>query len=923
MKTMRPIKKILLALGAMALAVGGAVFAQSKPVLADDASETHILLPGFTEHGQTDPFNTNPNATNINATNLDTYNSLEMSFGSGQSQAWSDTAAVTFDHSWTMSFWTLVGNNDGSTINDGMALVFQPTSNNTTIKTKDGQSLGVYGYADSTVDSTSTVAGRAIQKSVAIEFDHNGNTSYNSTDGFDYKQGSSNHIALTYPGASSSYGKVGAFLGAGAYYLNHIKPNIPMTNGYQWRHVTITYVDNEYNSNAGQLSYYYDDRNRTTNQPQAISSPVNVTLDFSKMAGKSTPYYFGFTSYDKAGGIDTGKNRVILDTFSDFVTTTASAKLIDKSSTATDKEVKTDGIVYGGDELEYTYTITNSSNSSRSLESAMLQSALPDSSLINWTSATVKTSDGQTGSMKIADIQSNTGAKVIGSLPKGQTATITVEGTANQVTDLNGKTVVATDWQFRNGGAESYMFDSHALENVSDFDNGQYLENQQQTPKFKIMPGVKTTSTASIKDIDEVGSPTIPNAHVFYGDRLAYTFDVKLDADSPLDWNNTITAKLDMPSEDLLSYLDLNSNAKPFHVEAVEGSGKVVKGDYTYQQLEAGVPVTDSNGLSKNPITNHITVTVTVAASGGKLPTNGSTAIPSATATFESTLHTATATAANYTILTANTPNTDAPTVTPDMNTIDVDQIGDAAEGSNYVNLSGYYDDSMVTDDGQMTFFVAAGSQDATGKWTYSGKHIQLKSGHTAQDGHTGRYNLSLSKPDLTKIVNTFNSQTTPASQGQALDTSTEPWLTYGKNEVSIYAVDSQGRSTEPKKVIINVGFFKFMDASDITFPTTTLTGTQRVVGADKAPTLTINNSLGNQWNVKATSTDFKAGDKTLKGTLYYVDKEDNVVNRVALNDQSASITDSSLLSTNSKDNYNVDLSSGWNASQPTADTID
>lgn len=911
MKKMRPIKKILLALGVAALAVGGTMLTTAKPVFADDAdaTEAHLLLPGFTENGQSNPFNTNPNATNINATNLNTYNSLEMSFGSGQDQAWSNGADVTFDHNWTMSFWTLVGKDDGSTINDGMALVFQPNANNTTIKTKDGQSLGVYGYADSTMDSTSTVAKRAIQKSVAIEFDNHVNSSYNSTDGFDYYQKSSKHIALTYPGSSSNYGTVGAFIGAGAYYINHSNV-INMASGYQWRHVTIVYTDNPYNKTSGTLSYFYDDRDRITNQPKAVSEVRNASLDFTKMNGKSSTYYFGFTSYDKAGGVDTSKNRVILDTFSDYLTTKASAKLVDH--TLDDAEVTTGSKVYGGDELHYTYTITNNSTSARSLDSAMLQTALPDPTLIDWQSASVTTSTGQTSALKVADIQSNTGANVAAKLAAGESATVTVIGKANSVTDVNGKKVAATDWQFKNGGAESYLLASDALTNPTNYGSGTYLEKQQQTPQFTIMPGVITSTSGSVKDLTEVGSPEVAQAHVFVGDELGYSFQLDYDAKkSVIDWNDTIDATIDMP--DSLKYANLAGTATIFQVKTTDDAGNVIyQNSYTAAQIEAGaVAVTDANGLTRNPVRDHITVTVT-AVFGGNIDTT--TTVPAATAVFANAQHKDTATTPSFTVTAVNSNREGRPVLSPDATTLQVDQVGDAYEGENSVNLTGSFTDADVTNNNQISMYVEVEQRDAQGqRTTGSVKHLQLTAGTDK------KYNLSLLKPTTMSTMAAFNDATVPSTTGQAVDTSVDSMLKYGVNYVYLFAVDQKGRASDPVEIVVNVGLFKFMKATDITFPTTTLTGTQHVVGADNAPTLMINNSLGNQWNVTATATAFTAGNKTLKGSLYYVnsDGED-----VVLNDQSAAITDSSLLSTKSDNNYNVDLSSGWNQTQTNANTI-
>jgi hypothetical protein len=342
----------------------------------------------------------------------------------------------------------------------------------------------------------------------------------------------------------------------------------------------------------------------------------------------------------------------------------------------------------------------------------------------------------------------------------------------------------------------------------------------------------------------------------------------------------------------------------------------------------------------RNPITNHITVTVTLNLTG-KTILNATTAtkVPAATVTFESSLHTATAATQEFTAHTPLANQAGAPSIlsdtdqTPDDSTahvdyVNIDQVGDVAEGSDYINLSGYYDSSSVTNDNQITMYAETGQMQGE-KWVGHVVHIQLPARATTNNkinGHTGRYNISIPKPDLSGLQE-FDSSNAPATKGQALGTASDQWLGYGmsdistgKNVVQIYAVDNQGRASTPKRIAFNVGLLKFTKATDATFPQTTLTGSQQIVGASEVPNVTLNNSLGNQWQVTASATAFTTADNTkLKGSLYYVNASGV---SAELGSEQVAIADSKQLPTTSKNNYDVNLTDGWNKTQPSGDSI-
>lgn len=939
MKIMRPIKKILFALGALALAVGGGMVAQSKQSVSAMSASEAVDNPN------------GPWGLNIDASNTTFYNPVSISGGTnaGPYQArvylmgttgspsylWSQQNKFDLNKSQVLSYWIFLAPWTTSQPNNGMAFTLQPNGNADTNgrssfwsgKTSiGGQTLGVWGDP-----LKSSPWNSAIQDGYGIAFD-----TYMNGDGYNKEQANTNITSSIYGDSTSINGQSGldnsyvAYApGSSAWNLNK-RGMINVTNTATgddmpgaWHHVTLSYKPS--GGGAGVMTMSYDDRSLTDkSDTKAQNSTFTKTYNLnSKMFNNKTQLYYGFSSVTQAAS-----NMVVLDTDPTIIDATATATLTDESrdnktvvssdTTPTDKQTN---FVYGGDTLKYSYTTKlNSANFANGLQESYIRTKLPKEFEPDKDAVTLTTSSGTSSITPNAITKKSDGTytvdqKVDNLKTAGQTATITITGKAASVT--SDTDVPSTDALAYNGGIDQPMTNT----------------------AFTIKPAVLTTTSGTIKDLTEVGSPELSKAHVFAGDSLAYSFNVQLDADSPIDWANTITAKVDMPENSLFSDLDLNSGDKLFHVTALQGSGDEVSGDYTYKELKAGVPVTSSAGLVKNLITNHITVTVTLTLTGKTiLDATTATEVPAATATFASSLHTATAKAQSFTAHTPLAGQTGAPSIlsdtdkTPEDTTahvdyVNIDQVGDVAEGSDYINLSGYYDSTSVTNDDQITMYAQIGQMQGD-KWVGHVVHIQLPSRDTSTkvDGHTGRYSLSIPKPDLSGIQS-FDSTNAPTSKGQALNTTSDQWLEYGmsdtssgKNVVQIMAVDNQGRSSTPKRIAFNVGLLKFMSATKVTFKPTTLTGSQRVVGAESGPDVTLNNSLGNQWHVTATATPFTAGDKELKGSLYYVNA--GGINTV-LSDEAVPIADSSQLPTaDSSNNYDVDLTQKWNTSQPDASSI-
>ncbi|WP_164509983.1 hypothetical protein [Lacticaseibacillus porcinae] len=962
MKTMRPIKKIILALGALALAVGGGMVAQSKQSVSAatfaDSNAAILAAPwGLSNNMATGVFS----GTGSGNTSGTGYSPIiyEMPNQNGKSIATymqSNKASFDLNKDQNLSFWIYMPLSSTSTLNDGMAFFLTPDANATNTGSKGGMQLGVWG--DPTVDNAQPW-NTAMPNSYAIEFD-----TYQNHDWLDKGVGGNyNNITDTIGGAYTSQYTSYAYkavqvggvpiLGWGStteYYYDTSKTNgMNMDGGYiqsnlgnsgkiggGWRHVTLKYNASDPNSEYyHKLTIWYNDRDLSnfrdvTDDTNYINDSLTKSfkLDSSKFIDKSgksvTKLYYGFASATK-----TDQNLVIVDTDSNLLSANASATITDDSNGT---EIKNSSyVIRGGEPLTYQYKVNyQTSSNPDGLRNARIHTVLPKYFVPETDTIKLNTA-GKESNVSSDDIKPNgdgtyTLDTAVGDLlSDNTTATVTIKGKAKEIktSDLPaGKDhidVPSAQALAYNGGIDQKVTDTG----------------------FELKPGVKTTTTATIRDFTEVGSPELGSAHVFAGDKLGYTFDVQLDADSPIDWANTITAKVDMPENNLFSDLDLNSDEKLFHVTAVYGSNNVKSGDYTYSQLKAGVPVTESTGLVRNPITNHITVTVTLNLTG-KTILNATTAtkVPAATVTFESSLHTATAATQEFTAHTPLANQAGAPSIlsdtdqTPDDSTahvdyVNIDQVGDVAEGSDYINLSGYYDSSSVTNDNQITMYAETGQMQGE-KWVGHVVHIQLPARATTNNkinGHTGRYNISIPKPDLSGLQS-FNSSNAPTTKGQALGTASDQWLGYGmsdistgKNVVQIYAVDNQGRASTPKRIAFNVGLLKFTKATDATFPQTTLTGSQQIVGASEVPNVTLNNTLGSQWRVTASATAFTTADNTkLKGSLYYVNASGA---NAELGSEQVAIADSKQLPTTSKDNYDVNLTDGWNKTQPSGDSID
>ncbi|KRK35442.1 hypothetical protein FC07_GL000169 [Loigolactobacillus bifermentans DSM 20003] len=792
----------------------------SQVVHADDA------LPGFGQSAQVSPFNTDPNSyggdsNTANTSQTTGFQSLLLKLRVNQSQVWSSGADVSFDHAWAMSFWTLLGKDNGSTHNDGMAFVIQPNSNTEKVSTSSaGETLGVYGDVTkgrglfrSEDDYISGIANSAIQNSVAVEFDHysNQDANWGSNSAFDQKVTNGPHIAMTYPASKTSYTVDGP---RGSYfaYLNH-NGVIALGSDATWHHVTIGYTP--ISSTKGTLSYWYDDRDATTNAPKTVNEVRNQALDLTQLgysAGKK--YYFGFTSYDKAGSAEENMNRIILDTYSDYVKTTASGQLTDH--TQKDKTINSGDTVNGGDELDYAYTLKAVSGS-KTLQKAMLKADLP--AHVGWTKATLKTSSGTTSTVALADLKTSTGA-TLPDLKAGDDVTVTLTGTAEKVT--TDTKVDAASYQFRNGGAENYLLANTALTSPTSFGTGTALEKQQQTPAFTITPGYNAKATVAVKDLNVKGQPDVATTKAYTGDTLQYDYTLTYGADSPQDWQDP-TVDFNLPTN-----LDLANASGTMTTQ----DGQTTK--LTADQIKNGYQI---KGNMK---------TLQKVSFSLKVPSkqqSADVAIKTTTATFKTDAHSETADLPAYTLHGIPDKTNGNLTVLPEHTKIDATALTSIPVTGLVTDTNGDVDNRKNS---AITLLIQVNNQPV--------QRIQMSDANTK-----GYFKFQLAANGISP------SDLTSTEQNPVLDQA----LATGKNVVKIQALDESGNLSAPAQVVI--GQLSLNVDPNLSFQDYQLTGRSVFVASQTGFSAAVTNTFNATWSLTLAGTNLTATNgKTLAGGLYY-----------------------------------------------------
>lgn len=604
--------------------------------------------------------------------------------------------------------------------------------------------------------------------------------------------------------------------------------------------MTFTYTAPTTLTNTGKLKYTVDDTDPATGKDQVTANNTgSINVDRNKL-NKATMAYFGWVSSDKSND----HNMVVMDTNSDWLNATATSSVTDKKPADGNgsKTIKNGDIVYGGDPLDYTYTITNvkSDQTPNGVKKAYLRTKLPTGFDLgsNNVIGKVTYSDG-TKSEDITKSEVSADGTLThmlaSDLASGVSATLTISGNAAIVS--TDTPVSGSDWRAYNGGV-----------------------NQPGTnPNYTIKPSILTTVTGTGHDLTQVGSPVLKSAQVFAGDQVAYTFTLNYKQESIFNWNAPITASFTLPTQFTPTSITAKSSGdadQTLSFDKSDSTGNTTSYTASYgTSFVAGVPKT---------------VTFTVLGNiATKMNDDGYTAT-TGTATFSNDQHkdTCDPVVDGFNIRKmALSPSEGSPTIKADTNTIYVDQVGDQYEGADFVNISGMVTDEGAKNNSEITMFMGVINPGDTDKDQMSAKHIQLT------DETSGRYSLALDKPTIA-VAPDYDANGANPTKGQAMEVSGDKnMLTLGKNTVTVEAVDSDGNISNDENYTVYVGVFKFMQATEsLQFPTTKLTGGDDFdVKASNPMQLTINNSQGqDNWQVTAQQVGATTSAKKQPVTLMY-----------------------------------------------------
>jgi hypothetical protein len=643
----------------------------------------------------------------------------------------------------------------------------------------------------------------------------------------------------------------------------------------RWVHVSFDYT-------PGKLSYTWDDEDPdgTTKSGQSGS----VAVDSSKIGSTSVRYGWSSAAHSDS-------NILVLATDSDMIDATASdGKLFDATKQARDGNGDiTDGsTVTSDDQLAYTYKVTLNSGSRSNLADVHLKTVLPSgfipsSVTIDGNDKTVTTDDFTiTGDT----LTFNNGKDpIFSTMNTGQTSTITINGKAKTVTDPNGEKQAKTTGRVVNNGIDQAITAS---------------------PSYTIMPGIFTEVTGSGVNTSEVGEPDLSTAHVMAGDTIAYKFDLEYKATSMLDWDGPINVKFKVPKQlnavqsIVATRNGVDTKLNIDHNDLDAGEDDVVGDDWRV------VTTTLPAGFKKS-IGEKVTfvLKMSVAPSNGSKPLSANTA----TATFDTTQHTDHNNPAvtGFTIYPKDSDASGQMSLKADQSVTNADQVGDAYEGEDFVNVSGNYQDSNVSNDNQVTMSASVEHQDGS---TTNSRHVQLSSGNTKA------FKLTFDKPTMKANGNGAKWIAGTATSGLKLDSeSDDALLKLGRNKVTVTAIDEAGHWSEVTYTIY-VGLFKFTTATaEVNFPTTGLTGQDQNVKSENKMQLIMNNSRDEtSWQVMAKEeTPIVAGKKQPVDLMY---GNQSLVDGVQIaDDQTAAKPDAdgniTLIGNDDQPTLNVDVNGG------------
>ncbi|AYG38650.1 cell surface protein [Lactiplantibacillus pentosus] len=454
-------KQILVALAALTGLWAGTAQIQA----ADEASlatapsglnqlDKLFTLPAAFNSGVTN------SASIANVTNASSPNTQAIQVINGKKQMggfWSNDAnRFDINKDATFKMWLYLGSSTStSKAGDGMAFVLQNDPNGTTASAQVssssiiGETLGVWGVdTNNKLQDGDEFAKTAIQNSWALEFDTYTNTSTGYSDagkGDAFDNGiKKQHIATGYPGSASQYINnsvksldITGIIWSTRYFFTQTHHNLvtTMTLGdSKWHHLVMNW-----NAASKTMTYTFDDVN-----PDGSATGGGLTqsevLDTSKFNSSDGLMRWGFMG---ATGSNSGNNMVVIESAPNLVDVSAAVKVTDKTK---NREITTGSQLKAKHKVQYDYQLTYQSGQ---LDWDNITAELNLPKYVTFDSAKVTYADGSEQALTAPTADAT---KVDYSLNKAlsasqKTATITLTGTANDVTVNQNTTVTSATFK--------------------------------------------------------------------------------------------------------------------------------------------------------------------------------------------------------------------------------------------------------------------------------------------------------------------------------------------------------------------------------------------------------------------------------------------------------------------------------------------
>lgn len=489
---------------------------------------------------------------------------------------WStDDNKIDLSKNFKASMWMYFGNR-GSDAGDGMAFVIQNSgasaiTSGLSSTNSPGQTLGVWGMDNNASADTSTIAGKAIQNSWAVEFDEylNKDTVGGHNSSFDRPSTITGpHLASNYPGDTRSYVQHPASSGGSFYYtITHNGLIQTALSDGSWHHLTLQWQAPT-SGTAGTMTYTINDKDpstgaKTTGESQSV--PVDVSkLGLTASTIATTPVWWGFTG---STGALYANNMVVFESIPGLIDADAALKVND---TTQDKVITDGSTVNGNDELSYKYELKYNGGK---VNWKAIQASLDQNQNVTFSAGNIAYGDGGTEALSASEVAdtatiSHTLAKELSA--DNDSATLTLTGKAANV---KAATSVGSTTQY--------------------FDGNNYLTSVT-TPAFTIQPSRNLTLS-----LDSANATTVnPNGTI----NLAG----KLTADSTFA-NSDMTVHTTLDNGNTIDNFTMNGTSSNASANGAFNLA-LPASKLTTGSNKVSFYVTDSNGNKSNVVSTTITL---------------------------------------------------------------------------------------------------------------------------------------------------------------------------------------------------------------------------------------------------------------------------------------------------------------------------